>query len=339
MIINKLNLSPDSRVLEIGSNDGYLLQFLKEKQIPVLGVESAKNVAEVAISKDIPTLIEFFNSDTVKKIIQTKGKSDLIIGNNILAQVPDLHLFIKNVKDLLKPLGVITFEFHHLLNLISKKQFDTISHERFSYLSFFVIKKLLASYDLIIYDVEEHSTHGGSLRIYVKHKSDKSKPIRPTVKVMQQKEITNGLKKLETYLDFENNIKKTKRKILRLLIRLKQKNKSIVGYGAHSEAHTILNYCGINLDFIDYTVDRNPFKQGKFIAGIHVPIFNPEKIFQTKPDYLIVLPWNIKGEIMKQMKQIKQWNGKFIVLIPEPTLFQADQSEISVNNIIMEESC
>jgi SAM-dependent methyltransferase len=333
IIIEKLKLSSQSNVVEVGSNDGYLLKFFLEKKIPVLGIEAAENVAREAIAKGIPTLIEFFNEETSKKIIQKNGKSDLIIGNNILAQVPKLHDFIENLKKLLKPKGIMTFEFHHLLNLINDNQFDTISHERFSYLSFFIIEKLFLSHDLIIYDVEEYPTHGGSLRIYVRHKSDNSKPVTSKIEILKDKEISNGLTKLETYLLFEEKVKDTKRKILKLLINLKQKKKSIVGYGAHSEAHTLLNYCGITSDFLDFTVDRNPIKQKKYIAGVHIPIFNPEEISNTKPDYVIVLPWNIKEEIMKQMQYISQWNGKFIVFIPEINMYNADRSEISIRNM------
>jgi len=337
MIINKLKLSSQSKIVEIGSNDGYLLKFFTEKKIPVLGVESAKNVATEAISKGISTLIEFFNSETVNKIIKKHGKSDLIIGNNILAQIPDIHSFIENLKKLLKPLGTITIEFHHLLNLIKKNQFDTISHERFSYLSFLVVEKLFLSHDLKIYDVEEHPTHGGSLRIYARHKSDTSRIVTSRVKDLKLKEISSGLTKIETYLNFEDKVKEIKIKILHLLIELKEKNKSIAGYGAHSEAHTILNYCGITSDFIDYTVDRNTYKQGKYIAGIHLPILNPKKIYETKPNYVVVLPWNIKKEIMKQMEKIDEWNGKFIVLIPELKIYNSDRTEYSIDNIKMEE--
>ena len=336
MIIEKLNLTSKNQIVEIGSNDGYLLQFFSEKSIPVLGIDPAANVAKEAISKGIPTLITFFNNETSKRIIEKNGKADLIIGNNILAQVPNLDDFIEGLKNLLHSTGVITLEFHHLLNLIKKNQFDTISHERFSYLSFFVVEKLFSSHELKIFDVEKYPTHGGSLRIYACHINDKSKIVTSRVDELKLDEISNGLTKIETYISFEEKIKETKRKILNLLIKLKQNKKLIVGYGAHAEAHTLLNYCGIDTDFFEYTVDRNPFKQGKFLAGVHIPIFHPEKISKTKPEYVVVLPWNIKEEIMKQMKHINKWNGKFIVLIPETKLYTAEGTEIPLKHLDQE---
>ena len=334
VIIKKLNLTPNSKVLEIGSNDGYLLKFFSEKKISVLGIDPAVNAAKKAISNGIPTLITFFNEENSRKILKSYGKADLIICNNILAQVPDLNGFLNGLKILLHPLGIMTFEFHHLLNLIHNNQFDTISHERFSYFSFFVLEKLLLSHNLTIFDVEEFSTHGGSLRIYVRHTADLSKPITKRVNELKLKEVSNGLTKIETYISFEENVKETKRQILNLLIKLKQKKKLIAGYGAHAEAHTLLNYCGVNTDFLDYTVDRNLNKQGKFIAGVHIPIYHPKNILEMKPDYVVILPWNIKKEIMQQMKHIGNWDGKFIVLNPQVKLYYADGSEIQIKNII-----
>jgi len=336
VIIKKMNLTSKNKVFEIGSNDGYLLKFFSEKSIPVLGVDPAANVAKEAISHGIPTLISFFNEENSKKILASYGQADLIIGNNILAQVPDLNDFIKGLKNLLHPSGIITFEFHHLLNLINNNQFDTISHERFSYLSFFVVEKVLLSHNLTIFDVEEFPTHGGSLRIYVRHTFDRSKLVTSRVDTLKIKEITNGLKKIETYISFEENVKETKRKILGLFIKLKQKNKLVAGYGAHAEAHTLLNYCGITSDFLDFTVDRNLDKQGKFIAGVHIPIYHPEKIFKMKPEYVVILPWNIKQEIMKQMKDIGSWGGNFIVLNPEAKLYSATGVELQIKNMPVE---
>jgi hypothetical protein len=287
-------------------------------------------VAKEAISKGIRTLIAFFNKKTSENIIVKQGKADLIICNNILAQVPNLMEFVEGLKNLLKPSGIITIEFHHLMNLMNKNQFDTISHERFSYFSFFVVEKLFSIYGLTIFDVEEFSTHGGSLRIYVRHNNDNSKSITSSVRELKAKEVASGLRKIGTYISFEERVKETKRKILSLLIKYKKENKLIVGYGAHAEAHTLLNYCGLGLDFLDYTVDRNPIKQGKFIAGIHVPIFNPDRIAKTKPDYVMILPWNIKKEIINQMSHIGKWGGKFIVPIPEVALYNANG--IKINN-------
>ena len=336
MIIGKLNLTSRSFIVEVGSNDGYLLQFFSEKKISTLGVEPATNVAKEALSKRIPTLVKFFNIETSKEIVEENGQADLIIANNILAHVPDLNGFVEGLKNLLNPTGVITLEFHHLLNLINRNQFDTISHERFSYLSFIVVEKLFLSHGLKIFNVEEYPTHGGSLRIYACHKSDISKSITSSVDELKLKEFSQGLTKIETYILFEEKVKETKLKILDFFIKLKQNKKIIVGYGAHAEAHTLLNYCGITTDFLEYTVDRNPYKQEKFLAGVHIPIFNPEKISDLKPEFIVILPWNIKKEIMKQMKHVGKWNGKFIILIPEVKLYNAEGSEIIFNNLQQE---
>jgi 2-polyprenyl-3-methyl-5-hydroxy-6-metoxy-1,4-benzoquinol methylase len=329
MIIDKLELNEKSHVVEIASNDGYLLQFFSQKNIPALGIEPATNVAQEAITKNIPTLVDFFDCKTATKLA-TQGKhADLLIGNNILAQVPDINGFVEGLKILLKPSGVLTMEFHHLLNLIERNQFDTISHERFSYLSFFVVENIFASHGLTIFDVEEHPTHGGSLRIYARHTEDLSKSVVSSVEIMRQKEKKYGLLEIDKYLSFAKGVTESKRSILDTLIKLKRRNESIVGYGAHAEAHTLLNYCGVQQDFLDYTVDRNPGKQGKYIAGVHIPILHPDRIQETKPNKVIVLPWNIKNEIMSQMSHIGNWGGQFIVLIPRVTLYSADGIEIN----------
>jgi SAM-dependent methyltransferase len=332
-IVQKLELTTNSRVVEIGSNDGYLLQFFIQRNIPVQGVDPAVNVAQEAISKGVPTLVRFFGSDTSNELASQNFHADLLIGNNILAQVPDLHGFITALKTLLKPSGVITMEFHHLLNLINKNQFDTISHERFSYLSFFVVENLVSSHGLTIFDIEEYPTHGGSLRIYARHSDDQTKPVMPSVEEMREREKAEGLTEINKYLTFAEKVKETKRSILDLLITIKRKKESIVGYGAHAEAHTLLNYCSIRSDFLDYTVDRNPYKQGKFIAGVRLPIFSPDKIQETKPHFVLVLPWNIKHEIMNQMSQIGNWGGKFIVFIPEVKLYNSEGTEIPRNTL------
>jgi SAM-dependent methyltransferase len=324
MITAKLNLNEKSQVVEIGSNDGYLLQFLAQRGIPVIGVEPAGNVAEEAIKKGIPTLINFFDKATCEKLISQNKQADLIVGNNILAQVPDLNGFVENLGNLLKPTGIITIEFHHIMKLINNSQFDTISHERFSYFSFRVVEKIFASHGLKIFDVEEIPTHGGSLRIYACHTEDKSKPISPHIAELRKKEDDNGLSKTDTYIAFNEKVKKTKRGILAYLIELKNHNKSIIGYGAHAEANTLLNFCGIRSDFLDYTADRNPNKQGKFLGGTRIPIYHPDKIKETKPDYVFILPWAIKGELMSQMAYIGEWDGKFIVPIPELTVYDSN---------------
>jgi len=329
MIIDKLELNEKSQVVEIASNDGYLLQFFSQKNIPVLGIEPATNVAQEAITKNIPTLVDFFDCTTATKLATQGKRADLLIGNNILAQVPDINGFVEGLKILLKPRGVVTMEFHHLLNLIERNQFDTISHERFSYLSFFVVENIFTSHGLTIFDVEEYPTHGGSLRIYARHTEDLSKPVASSVQIMRQKEKKYGLSEIDKYLSFAEGVIETKISILDTFIKLKRRNESIVGYGAHAEAHTLLNYCGIQKDFLDYTVDRNPAKQGKFIAGVHIPILHPDRIQETKPNKIIVLPWNIKTEIMSQMSHISSWGGQFIVLIPRVTLYSADGIQIN----------
>ncbi|UCH01642.1 MAG: SAM-dependent methyltransferase, partial [Candidatus Bathyarchaeota archaeon] len=236
--------------------------------------------------------------------------------------------FVEGLKTLLKPSGVITLEFHHLQNLIDRNQFDTISHERYSYFSFFIVERILASHGLTVFDVEELATHGGSLRVYARHAEDVSKGVTPKVSELRKRERTAGLMKTEKYFMFSEKVKKTKRSILDLLIKLKRNRKSIVGYGAHAEAHTLLNYCCIRSDFLEYTVDRNPNKQGRFIAGVRIPIFHPDRIEETKPDYVVVLPWNIKNEIMNQLSYIGRWGGKFILLIPKTKMYNAEGVEV-----------
>jgi hypothetical protein len=323
MITAKLNLNDKSQVVEIGSNDGYLLQFFAQRGITVIGVEPARNVAEEAMKKGIPTIVNFFDKATCEKLISQNKQADLLVGNNILAQVPDLNGFVENLRNLLKPTGIITIEFHHIMKLIDNSQFDTISHERFSYFSFGVVEKIFASHGLKIFDVEEVPTHGGSLRIYACH-SDNSKTISTHVTELRRKEDDDGLSEVGKYIDFNEKVKKTKRGILGYLIELKNHNKSIVGYGAHAEANTLLNFCGIRSDFLDYTADRNPYKQGKFLGGTRIPIYHPDKIRETKPDYVFILPWAIKGELMSQMAFIGEWGGKFLVPIPELTVYDSN---------------
>jgi C-methyltransferase C-terminal domain/Putative zinc binding domain/Methyltransferase domain len=328
MIIGRIGLNPGRQVIEIGSNDGYLLQFFAQKNIPVLGVEPAKNVADEAERKGIPTIAKFFGSEVVNELLGKNKLADLLIGNNIIAQVPDLNGFVAGLKTLLKPSGVITIEFHHLLNLINNNQFDTISHERFSYFSYIVVEKVFAFHGLTIFDVEELPTHGGSLRIYARHTENTSIPVVLSTDKLREREKAAGLTDIKEYTSFAEKVRATKRNILDLLIKIKRGKKSIVGYGAHAEAHTLLNYCGVGTDFLDYTVDRNPTKQGKFLAGIRIPILDPDKISETKPDYVLILPWNIKKEIMTQMSQIGNWGGRFVIPIPKLMLYESDGTEI-----------
>lgn len=315
-IIDRFALSSRHKVVEIASNDGYLLQHFLARGIPCLGVEPAANVARAAIARGIPTIVKFFGRGSASEIVAEHGQADLIIGNNVLAHVPDLNGFVAGLKTLLKPNGLITMEFPHLLKLMQFKQFDTIYHEHFSYLSLSTVQKVFFAHGLTLFDVEELRTHGGSLRVYVKHLDDNSKGESNRVSEMLQTESQAGLSDLETYSVFSEQVKETKRAILEFLIRAKRGGKSIAGYGAPGKGNTLLNYCGIREDFLDYTVDRNPYKHGKFTPGTHIPIFPPEKIHETKPDYVFILPWNLKDEIIAQLSYIREWGGKFVVPIP-----------------------
>jgi len=317
MVIERFKLGEQSLAVEIASNDGYLLQYLAARGIPVLGIEPAANVAAVAIKKGIPTAVKFFGDTTAREVATEHKQADLLIGNNVLAQVPDLNGFVRGMKVLLKPHGIITMEFPHLMRLMEDNQFDTIYHEHFSYFSFFTVEKIFAAHGLTLFDVEELPTHGGSLRIYGRHRENISRSINPTVKQLRAREIAAGVTKLESYFSFSDGVKATKRQLLDFLIKAKQQGKTIVGYGAPGKGNTLLNYCGIRSDFLDYTVDRSAYKQGKFLPGTHIKIYHPNKIKETKPDYLLVLPWNIKDEIMGQMVYIRNWKGRFIVPIPE----------------------
>jgi SAM-dependent methyltransferase len=328
MITRKLGLTENSLVMEIGSNDGYLLQYFVQKGIPVLGLEPAANVAEAAVKKGVKTLVKFFDLETARELTRDQKCPDLMIGNNVLAQVPDLNSFIESMKLVLKPSGVITMEFPHLRRLMEGNQFDTIYHEHFSYFSFITAEKIFAAHSLTIYDVEELPTHGGSLRIYARHLEDESKPVTESVTKLRELELSEGFADLNKYFSFAERVRETKRKLLSFLINLKRIGKSIVGYGAPGKGNTLLNYCGIRTDFLDYTVDRNPYKQGKYLPGTHIPIFNPSKIKETKPDYVLILPWNIKEEIMNQLSYIGDWDGRFLVPIPEVKQFSTDGTEI-----------
>ena len=328
-ITDKLGLDSNSQVVEIGSNDGYLLQYFSKTNIPVLGIEPAANVAEIATKKGIPTKIAYFGISTSRELLAQNKQADLLIGNNILAQAPDLNGFVEGLKLLLKPKGVITIEFHHLLQLMQKNQFDTLCHERFSYFSFLTVEKIFSSHGLGIFDVEEIPTHSGSLRIYARHSEDSSKPVSSNVSELRTIEENAGLNQTKEYLLFGKKVKAIKRDLLAFLIKLKNDKKTIVGYGAHAEGHTFLNYCGVNSDFLDYTVDRNPFKQNKFLAGVNLPILNPDKVKETKPDFVLVLPWSIKSEIMTQIAYIGDWGGQFIVALPELTLYNTNGERVN----------
>jgi len=320
-VVERFRLDQRSYVVEIASNDGYLLQHFVAKGIPVLGIEPAANIVEAAIDKGISTVVKFFGEKTARELVAAGKQPDLLVGNNVLAQVPDLNDFVKGMKILLSPQGIITMEFPHLMRLVEGNQFDTIYHEHFSYFSFVTIKKVFAAHDLTIFDVEELSTHGGSLRIYARHTDDGSKPVGPRITELRAREEATGLTRLEYYFSFAERVKETKHKLLDFLIRAKREKKSIAGYGAPGKGNTLLNYCGIGTDFLDYTVDRNPYKQGKFLPGTHIPIFHRDKIKETKPDYVLILPWNFKDEIMEQVGYIRDWGGQFVVPIPKVKIY------------------
>lgn len=321
MIVHRFGLDKDSQVIEIASNDGYLLQYFKKKGIPILGIEPARNVAEVAKKNGIPTITKFFGKDTARELEEEGKKADLLLGNNVLAHVPNLNNFVEGLKILLKPNGIITMEFPHLLKLIAENQFDTIYHEHFSYFSFITVQQVFASHELTIFDVEELSTHGGSLRIYAKHKENNTIPVNDRIYEMIRKEKEFGLGDVAIYSNFQKQVEASKKNIREFFINAKNSTKKVVGYGAPAKGNTLLNYCGIGTEFMEYTVDLNPNKQGLYLPGTHIPIKSPTKITETKPDYLVILPWNLKDEIMNQMRHIRQWNGKFVVLIPEVKIY------------------
>jgi SAM-dependent methyltransferase len=321
IVSGRFNLGKDSFVVEVASNDGYLLQYFVQKGIPVLGIEPARNVAKVAVEKGVPTLTEFFGRDLASRLCVEGKQADLIAGNNVLAQVPDLNDFVAGLKILLKPQGVITIEFPHLKNLMEQNQFDTMYHEHFSYFSFITAEKIFAAHGLTLFDVDELPTHGGSLRIYARHEDDASKPVGERVIEMRKREIEAGFTDMSHYSAFGEQVKETKRKLLTFLIEAKRAGKIVAGYGAPGKGNTLLNYCGIRTDFLAFTVDRNPYKHGKFLPGTHIPIFPPEKISETRPNYVLILPWNFKDEIMQQMAFIREWGGQFVVPIPELKVF------------------
>ena len=315
-MIHRLDLGCNNQVIEIASNDGHLLKFFKKKAIPVFGIEPATNIAQVAKADGIPTLTKFFNSQ-VAITLATEGKyADLLLGNNVLAHVPNLNDFVSGLKILLKPDGVITMEFPSLLHLIKENQFDTIYHEHFSYFSCLTVEKVFAHHNLTLFDVEELETHGGSLRIYARHRENSGKPVQPRVSHLKHKERESGLGELNIYKQFPKKVSKTKHRLVKLLTEVKDSKKTVAAYGAPAKGNTLLNYCGIGTNFIDYTVDRSPHKQGRFLPGTHIPIYHPDKIRETQPNYLLILPWNIKDEVMQQMRFIREWGGKFIIPIP-----------------------
>lgn len=312
----RFGLGADSHVVELASNDGYLLQYFVEQGVAVTGVEPAANVARVAREKGINTLVKFFGVATAREMVAGGIGADLLLGNNVLAHVPDINDFVAGMQILLKPDGIITMEFPSLLKLMQGNQFDTIYHEHFSYLSFSVAERIFAHHGITLFDVDELPTHGGSLRIYGRHSGNTALPVSPAVAAMRTRETEAGLASIATYLAFSEQVHETKRRLLEFLIHAKRAGKRIAGYGAPAKGNTLLNYCGIRSDFIDYTVDRSPHKQGSYLPGTHIPVYAPEKLAETRPDYVLILPWNLRDEVVSSMAHIRDWGGRFVVFIP-----------------------
>jgi hypothetical protein len=317
MAIERFSLGPQSLVVELASNDGYLLQYFVRGAVPCLGIEPAANVAEAARAKGVNTVVRFFDVAMAEEMAREGKRADLIIGNNVLAQVPDINAFVGGLPIALKPQGTVTMEFPHLTRLIEGNQFDTIYHEHFSYFSLLAVEKIFAAHGLVVFDVEELWTHGGSIRIFARHAADGARPVSERVIKLRDEEQAAGLGELKTYAAFEEQVRATKRSLLELLIRARSEGKKIAGYGAPGKGNTLLNYCGIRTDFVDFTVDRNPYKHGRFLPGTRIPIFPPERIADEKPDLVLILPWNLKDEIMAQLDYVRGWGGKFILPIPE----------------------
>ncbi len=316
-VIDRFELDPRSHVIEIASNDGYLLQWFVKAGIPCLGIEPAANVATAAEEKGVTTLVRFFGVQLARALTAEGQFADLLLGNNVLAQVPDLNDFVAGMKILLASKGVLTIEFPHVLRLMDENQFDTIYHEHFSYFSLHTTRAIFAAHGLKLFDVEELPTHGGSLRVYACHFEDETKPETDAVRELMAREVSFGLTSVERYEQFAEQVEETKRGILKLLIGLKGEGKRIAGYGAPGKGNTLLNYCGIRTDFLDFTVDRNTYKQRLFLPGTHIPILEPAEIERQRPDYVFILPWNFKEEILSQMASIREWGGQFIVPIPQ----------------------
>jgi hypothetical protein len=317
-MIDKFGLSEQSQVIEIASNDGYLLQYFKEKNIPVIGIEPTANTAEVAKGKGIKTIVEFFGVELAKKLANDEGiKADLLLGNNVLAHVPDIVDFVGGMKIILADTGIITMEFPHLVQLVDNNQFDTIYHEHFSYLSFHTVKQIFEAAGLELFDVDELPTHGGSLRIYAKHKEDASKTISANVKALLDKEITKGVTTLAYYDNFQQKALGVKLGIISFLIEQKKVGKRVAAYGAAAKGNTLLNYCGVKNDLLEFVVDANPNKQNKWLPASHIPVVNEEHLKMAKPDYVMILPWNLKEEIAAQLSYIKEWGGQFVIPIPK----------------------
>jgi len=321
-MIDRFGLDATTQVVELASNDGYLLRYFHDRGVPVLGVEPAANVAKVAIERGIPTEVRFFGRVTARELAARGVRPRLLLGNNVLAHVPDLNDFVGGMKELLVPDGIITMEFPHLMRLMAENQFDTIYHEHFSYFSFLTVEQVFARHGLTLFDVEELQTHGGSLRVYARHAENGSIRVEPHVGELRGRERAAGFDRLEHYLSFGEQVRRTKLALLDFMLTAKREGRSVVGYGAAAKGNTLLNYCGIGRDFIDYVVDRSPHKQGHFLPGTHVPICHPDRVAETRPQIMLILAWNLKDEIMGQMARIREWGGRFVVPIPEVAVYE-----------------
>lgn len=316
MAIGRFGLGPASRVVEIASNDGYLLQYFVRAGVPVVGIEPAHNVAAAAEAKGIPTLTRFFGRELAAELAARGERADLLIGNNVLAHVPALNDFVAGLQTALAPAGTITLEFPHLLRLLAEHQFDTIYHEHYSYFSFTTVRRVFAAHGLTLFDVEELPTHGGSLRIYARHDAADPRPVEPRVGALLAREEAAGLLDPATYAAFGDRVHESKRKLLRFLLDAKDAGRRVAGYGAPAKGNTLLNYCGVRTDLLDYTVDASPHKQGRYLPGTRIPIFAPDRLRETRPEYVLILPWNLKEEIVAQMADVREWGGRFVVAIP-----------------------
>ena len=317
----RLGLDADSFVMELASNDGYLLKNFVAAGIPCLGIEPAGNCAAAAVERGVPTRVEYFGVEVARQLADEGIAADLLVANNCAAHVPDLNDFFGGMKLVLEPGGVITVEVAHWLNMFEQNQFDQIYQEHYCYFSLLTLRRVFEAHGLTLYDVDEIPTHGGSLRVHARHADDDSKPVTDAVERLTQREVDAGLTDTATYARYGRRVEETKWKLLDFLIAAKRDGKSIAGYGAPGKGNTLLNYCGVRGDFLDYVVDRNPYKHGKFLPGTHLPVFPPEKIAETKPDYVLILPWNLRGEIAAQLKYVREWGAKLVVPIPETEVF------------------
>jgi SAM-dependent methyltransferase len=315
-VCERFGLGPAHQVVEIASNDGYLLRWFRERGVPVLGIEPAANVAAAARALGIPTEVRFFGLATARDLVARGLAADLALGNNVLAHVPDLADFVAGIAALVKPGGLATFEFPHLVRLVEENQFDTIYHEHFSYFSLVAVERVFARHGLELFDVEQLATHGGSLRVYVQRRGEGGRPVAARVGELAARERALGVETLDWYRAFAERVAETKRGLLEFLIAARRQGKRVVGYGAPAKGNTLLNYCGVRTDFLDFTVDRSPHKQGRYLPGTRIPIRAPEAIFESRPDYVLILPWNLKDEIVEQMAGVRAWGGRFVVAIP-----------------------